>query len=115
MKKRSLALILVLSLLLSTSALAVETRSSISLPSLSFSGTTAICSGTVISANDRISATLELLQDGVHRASSGKTDDNIVAISMNIPIERGHTYTLYIYGTIDGKPFTSPSTVKTFY
>ena len=113
MKKRSLALILVLALLLSTTALAVENRSSIARINLSFSGTTANCSGSVSSANDRISATLELLQDGVHRASWGKAGTSAVSISGSIQVDRGHTYTLMLYGTIDGEPFSAEPVVKT--
>lgn len=104
MKKRYLAAMLLVCLLLGTVAHAAEPRISYT-PELSFSGTTANCMVVVSAFGQPITVVLELSdEDGVIKTwtSSGR---NYVKIEDTYPVVSGETYTLQASGTINGVAF----------
>lgn len=79
--------------------------------SLSFSGTTAYCSGSVTDSGKWISATMTLSHNGSSVGSWSKSDWTNVTLNGNCQVTKGWTYTLVISGTVDGVPFsTTPYT-----
>lgn len=112
MKKRILALILLVVMALSTTAYAVEPRAS-AIPGLTFTGTTANCSAVITSASHEIEAVLELW-DGSERVDSWEgSGTTYVKIKGNCTVKKGRTYTLTVNGTIDGIAFKEVSVTNT--
>lgn len=79
--------------------------------SLTFSGTTANCSGSVTDGGKWISATMTLSHNGSTVASWSKSGRSNVTLVGSCPVVSGWTYTLVISGTVDGVAFsTTPYT-----
>lgn len=79
--------------------------------SLTFNGTTAICSGSVSDLGKWIVATMTLSHNGSTVGSWSGSDWTNVTLNGSCPVTKGWTYTLVISGTVDGVPFsTTPYT-----
>ncbi len=83
------------------------------IPQLTFSGTTANCSVNIKQTGKTISATLDLWYGSICVASWHDTGVSRLNISETIGVGHGKTYTLSVYGTIDGVPFSGGSVTKT--
>ena len=104
MKKRVLALILVLAFALSITAFAAEQMTKIQ-PSLSFSGTTAHCGVTVTDIGSEITVTLELYYGSSKLKTWTGSGANAVYVGGDYGVVDGETYVLVAYGDVDGTPF----------
>lgn len=109
MKKRFLSMMLVIALLLSIagSAYAAEPRSSGVTPSLTFTGTTANCSVTVMRPGVDIEITMTLYRELSVIASWSGSGSSVVKLSKTAEVKNGLEYRLVVTGTINGVPFTS--------
>lgn len=112
MKKRFFAIALLLILMLATTVHAVEPRASI-VPGLTFTGTTANCSVTVISNSDEIEVELSLWNGSSLVASWEDSGTTYVTISKTCAVTDGETYTLKVNGTINGTAFAEQSVTRT--
>ena len=81
--------------------------------SLSFSGTTANCSGTVLDSGKYIVATMRLTHNGTTVASWSKSGTSVVVLSGSCSVVSGQSYTLVISGTSDGVPFSTTPFTRT--
>lgn len=81
--------------------------------SLSFSGTTANCYGTVTDLDKYIVATMTLSQGGTVVGSWSGSGISVVNLSGSCKVTKGKTYSLVISGTVDGVSFTTTPIVKT--
>ena len=81
--------------------------------SLSFSGTTANCSGSVTDLNKYIVATMTLSTGGSTVGSWSGSGWSVVDLSGSCTVVKGKTYSLVISGTVDGVPFSTTPIVKT--
>lgn len=81
--------------------------------SLTFSGTTANCSGTVTNPDKYIVATMTLSHGGSTVASWSNSGYSCVILSGSCTVKKGWSYTLVISGTADGVPFSSTPITKT--
>ena len=81
--------------------------------SLSFSGTTAICDGTVTDLNKYIVATMTLSTGGSAVASWSGSGWSVVNLGGSCKVTKGTTYSLVISGTVDGVAFSTTPIVKT--
>lgn len=81
--------------------------------SLSFSGTTAYCDGTVTDANKYIVATMTLSTGGSPVASWSGSGWSVVNLGGSCKVTKGLTYSLVISGTVDGVAFSTTPIVKT--
>lgn len=81
--------------------------------SLSFSGTTANCSGTVTDVGKYIVATMTLKHNGSTVASWSKSGTSVVTLSGSCSVVSGQSYTLVISGTSDGVPFSTTPFTRT--
>ncbi len=110
--KRIICIVLCIVLALSCAAFAAEmvTRAKVT---LSFSGTTANCSGSVTDAGKYIDATLELLQGSTSIDSWSMSGTSAVSVSDTATVSHGVTYTLRISGTSGGVSFTPVEVTKT--
>lgn len=106
MRKRIIAVALVLVFALSMTAYALEPRGTPYLPSLTFDGTTALCSIKIIRANADIDVTLTLYRGLSIIDSWSESGTNSVIISGQCEVKEGLEYRLEVTGTIDGVPFT---------
>lgn len=104
MKKRVLALILVLAFALSITAFAVEQITTIE-PTLSFTGTTAHCDLTVTEPGAYITATLELYYGNTKLKTWNGSGTGVVYVGGDYGVVDGNTYVLVAYGTVDGVSF----------
>ena len=104
MKKRVVALILVLVFTLSITAFAAEQATKIQ-PSLSFTGTTAHCALTVIDSGADITATLELYHGNSKLKTWNGSGTSVVSIGGDHTVVKGNTYMIVAYGDVDGVPF----------
>ena len=95
----SLALLLLLSVGVSAAVYAPSPK-----PSLNFDGTTAVCEVSIISHGDEIEATLELRQGARVLAAWSDSGSDSLVISETYPVTRGQTYSLRLYGSINGEP-----------
>ena len=116
--KKVLLLVLVFVMAFSASAFAAETvkeneRFAPSAPTLTVSGTTATCRGSIRYASAYIEADLELWQGSTLVASWHQTGTGRVTISETATIVHGITYTLTLSGTVNGVAFTPASITKT--
>ena len=109
MKKTAISIALVVVLLISfaLSANAVF-RTAQMRRSLVFSGGTAYCSAKISEADSSISATMELWQGSTQLASWSDSDMSSVQLSGSVNVSSGQTYTLVVYGTINGVSFELP-------
>ena len=108
MKKRILSFILLLPMLFVMSAQAVSTRSSVVMPSLSFSGNLAKCVIEIVAdgSSDDIHIEAELLQDGDSYRSWTGSGTGELHFSRVATITKGHTYTFTADITIDGTDYS---------
>lgn len=81
--------------------------------SLSFSGTTANCYGSVTDLNKYIVATMTLSTGGSTVGSWSGSGWSVVDLSGSCTVEKGKTYSLVISGTVDGVAFSTTPIVKT--
>jgi hypothetical protein len=81
--------------------------------SLTFSGTTANCYGTVTDLDKYIVATMTLSQGGTVVGSWSGSGTSVVNLSGSCKVTKGKTYSLVISGTVDGVSFTTTPIVKT--
>lgn len=113
MKKfRVIALLLLIVMIVSNFAYANEKGNPKPYIKLSFSGTTIQCSGKVTSIGDTINATMELKQGGVVIDSWNASGVGIASMNGTHAGVSGQTYTLVIYGTVNGVSFASISDTK---
>ena len=113
--KRILALIVVLAMVLASTAFAdpIEVKASIVTPSLAFSGTTAQCSVSVSDAGKPIFVTMKLYQGSTLMSSWSKSGTGYVYLYKTKTVTKGKTYTLKVSGTINGAAFTAPTITRT--
>lgn len=88
-------------------------RVTVATGSLTFSGTTAYCSGSVSDLNKYIVATMTLSQGGAPVASWLRTGTSYVDFYGTCTVVKGLSYTLVISGTVDGVPFSTTPITKT--
>lgn len=112
MKKRTIAIALILALLLSMSAYAIEPRDSGTL-SLTFDGTTAVCKAVVSASGKKIVATMTLYEGSTRIASWPASGTSRVAITGKAEVEAGVEYRLTVSGTADGVAFSADSVYAT--
>lgn len=105
MKKRCLTLLLVLSVLL-TASVPVMARSAEGTPVLTFDGTTAKCSISIVgdSKDDEISITLKLWRGSTCLATWKDSGTLYLSMSETKIVTKGHTYKLTADITINGEP-----------
>jgi len=104
LKKRSLALILVIVLATTITAQAAQARLNHVIPMLSFSGTTANCEADVTAnrTSDEIDVTMTLWQGNTPLKSWVTSGTGSVFLSKTYSVEKGKTYTLTVDATING-------------
>lgn len=114
MGKRLGVVIIMVLMIVSTSAHAMETRAVSDKVSLIYDGTTAICSATCKGSNtsDKVEATLTLISKGKTVASWSKSGVYSVAISEECKVVRGMTYTLKLSYSINGAAKPEKSVTK---
>lgn len=112
MWKRTILVALCLFLLLPSKAHAVEQRSVVNQPTLTFSGTTALCEFDITELGKNISVTMELWNGTELVESWTKSGTHMVSLSENCEVVSGQTYTLKVSGTCSGVSFGSVSTSK---
>lgn len=81
--------------------------------SLSFSGTTAYCSGSVTDPGKTIIATMTLYHGGTPVGSWGDSGTSYVDLYGTCTVVKGESYTLVISGTVNGTPFSTTPITKT--
>lgn len=115
MKKRIVSILLATAILsaLGVTSAAATPRATSYKPTLSFDGTTANCSITIMSIGDPITATLELWQGSTRVASWSDSATSRLIISEECSVTKGQTYTLKVSGTIDGVFFTGTPITET--
>lgn len=114
MKKRSLTLVALLLFLFAIQAQAVAYVTQ-PRPTLSFSGTTAYCYGTVTtgSANSKIEATLTLWHGSTVVDSWSESGTGSVDFGGSCTVSKGERYTLTLDATVNGSPISRKSTSGT--
>ena len=114
MKKKSIALVLLMVMMFTVSAEAVELRAISAKPRLSFSGQTAYCSATITSnPTDSISATLTLYQGSNYVDSWTDSGQGRLILSGQTSVRSGRSYTLKVSYTINGTAQAPSSTTST--
>ena len=115
MRKRIIAVVVLAVMILATSVQALEPLAVGDTISLSFDGTTAICSATCkgSNANDKVKASLSLSTDGKTVASWSASDDFSVSIFESCEVVYGKTYTLKLNYSINGIMKPGKSVTKT--
>lgn len=81
--------------------------------SLTFSGTTATCSGSVDDLNKSIVATMTLYHGSTPVASWSENGTSYVDFYGTCTVTKGQSYTLIISGTVNGTPFSTTPITKT--
>lgn len=104
MKKRALALAIILAFALGITAFAAEQMTKIE-PDLFFSGTTAHCSVSVTEPNANITATVELYYGNTKLRTWSGSGTHAVYVGGTHTVVKGNTYLLVAYGDVDGVPF----------
>lgn len=74
---------------------------------LSFTGTSANCYATIIDSGKSIEATMELWCGNFPLALWSDTGTTRVDLDGSVNVASGMTYTLYVYGTTNGVPFSA--------
>lgn len=114
---RIVSVILLMTILFISSAYATHASESRTratpVPRMSIIGSTATCTVKLIAPGQFIDATLELKQGSTIVASWSDSGTGIVNISGSASVTTGVTYTLTVYGTVDGVAFTPASTTIT--
>lgn len=82
-------------------------------PSLSFSGTTATCKLSVISAGSTIDCTLTLYEGDTIIQSWSGSNTGYLLLSGSTTVQHGHTYTLSGSGSVNGSPITISPVTRT--
>lgn len=113
MKKRAVALFLVLLFSLSVSTYAIDWRAQKVTPSLSFNGTTANCSVSVSSFGDEIDIVLELWRDNTCVGRWTGSGTSYVTVGGSCEVVKGRTYRLEASGTINGVTLTANTVTGT--
>ena len=108
MKKRFFCMSLILVMLLSVSAHAIQSRSITSVPHLSFDGNNASC---VIQMTDEISATMELRCGSDLIASWNGSGSGILKMTKSAAVKKGKTYTMVVNFSVNGTK-RSPVTIS---
>lgn len=115
MKKRTTAVILVVLLVLSISAYAIDARYASVYPSLAFNGTTATCRAIVEADNstDTISASISLKQGSTVVKSWTASGKGTLDFSKTATVTKGSTYTLVVNATVAGVALNAVSVTGT--
>lgn len=116
MKKRTMALGLLLILVLSISASAVNLRATTAIPSLTFSNGQANCVVS-ISANsnsEKIAATIKLWHGSSCVRTWTASDTGDLSFYETAPATRGETYKLSVAYTLNGKAQPTVSATNTY-
>ena len=102
MKKRISALVLVLALMASVTASARWEDTYTISPTLTFSGTTAVCGVTIIAENSSvdIDCTVKLMRGGSTIATWPLSGKGQATLNKTMGCTSGQTYTLQITGTV---------------
>lgn len=110
--KRTIAILLAVVLLLSTTVFAVENRRQPATLSLSFSGETANCRviASADNMNHEISATVKLYHGNTCLHTWYVSDYGILDFSETWPVSSGNTYKLTADVTINGTTYPTVST-----
>lgn len=107
MKKRVLLLFCLLSIFLCIPVQAIESRTALVAPKLSFSGTTACCSLEITEPGKNINATMKLLENGSVIEIWSENGRGYIGINETASAQKGSTYKLIATVSIDGA--TQPS------
>ena len=112
MKRRMMALVTLIVLVLTISAQAVDSRAASGKPRLTFEGDTAYCSATCRgnSSSDTVRATIALYDGNICLDSWSDSGTGSVTVSGQCDVERGETYTLKLNYSVNGVA-KSPVTV----
>lgn len=115
MKKCIVALSVVLMMMLSFPANAVDFRLGIKLPSLTFEDKTATCKVLITTENssDDISATITLWNGSSCIKTWNASDSGKLDFSQTATVVKGETYTLNVDALINGEPQETFSTTRT--
>lgn len=105
----ALALVVILALTISVSA--ATTATSVS-RSLTFNGTTANCAANVIDIGKTINATMELWCGNVLLGVWFASGTSYVDLGTSLTVGTGMTYTLKVYGTVNGISFEAAPIVR---
>ena len=106
MKKTVVSIGLTVMLLLSLTLCAnAACNSAIMNRSLQLTGSSATCRASVYETGSSISVTMELWQENDFVKSWSESNTSRVDMCENETVSSGHTYTLVVYGTINGIPF----------
>lgn len=115
MKKCIVALSVVLMMVLSVPANAVDFRLGLKVPSLTFEDTTATCKVLITSENesDDISATITLWNGSRCIRTWDAKDSGVLDFSQTATVVKGGTYTLNVDAIINGEPQEAFSITRT--
>lgn len=113
MKKRIVALMLIIAFVFSMSAYAAEPRIVSITPTLKFSGTTANCSAVVMALDKHLEVTMTLYRALSVIEQWTAEGDGYVSLSGSAAVKKGLEYRLVVSGTINGVPFTGQELVRT--
>ncbi len=115
MKKRTIALLLLVSVIVTIPAYALSPRTVDASVSLEFRGTTAYCTARIYGENltDTISATMTLMQGSQIVAFWRSNGSGSVDLYGTADVERGATYTLTVDALINGAWQTPATITKT--
>lgn len=116
MRKTALvmAMVLLMTCILAIPAQAVEPRTSVAIPGLNISGTTATCTlrATADSFDDHLEATIRLYRGSTKIATWYAEGDGYLFFSETKTITSGYTYTLKVDLTVNGVDFPVPDVSK---
>lgn len=112
MRTRKLPVILLLLFILCTGAEATS-RALMVVPELLFNGRTAECSVMMREAGKEIEATLELWEGDTLLDSWTDSGISFLSIEGHHRATSGETYTVKVYGTVNGESFTATPLSKT--
>lgn len=113
MRNRVLPAVLSLVLVVCLGTSAAEARATTVFPQLSFRGNMVECSVMIREPGQQITATLELWEGQTLLDSWSGSGSSVLMLEGSHRAVSGRTYTVEVYGTIDGASFEAPSTSKT--
>ena len=114
MRNRVLPALLSLVLVVCLGTSAAEARALKVVPQLSFTGTTAECSVNIREFGKKIEATMELWEGRTLLDSWSGSGSSVLMLEGSHRAVSGRTYTVEVYGTIDGEAFEAASLSKTY-
>ena len=114
MRNRVLPALLSMALVVCLGTSAAEARASTILPQLSFRGNTVECSVMIREPGQQITATLELWEGCTLLDSWSGSGSSVLNLEGSHRAVSGRTYTVEVYGTIDGEAFEAASLSKTY-